>query len=118
MPFSIGELLARVRARLRDSPSQSGRFLSRNGMTLDLLSRRIDTDNGEVSLTDREFQVLEVLMKDAGKPFSRGELLAKAWDFASDTDSNVVDVYIRRLRNKVGVDAIETVRNVGYIFAA
>jgi DNA-binding response OmpR family regulator len=117
-PFAVGELLARVRARLRGSPDQSGRFLNRNGMTLDLLKHRIQTGNGEVSLTEREFLVLEVLMKGAGKLFSRGELLAKAWDFGSDAESNVVDVYIRRLRNKVGVDVIETVRNGGYVFAA
>jgi DNA-binding response OmpR family regulator len=118
-PFSVEELLARINARVREQPvTQPERYLRRNDLSLDLARRRADAGHGEVSLTEREFLLLVHLMSDDDKVFSREELLSQAWGFSFDPGSNVVDVYIRRLRNKLGVDVIETVRNVGYALKA
>jgi DNA-binding response OmpR family regulator len=118
-PFSIEELLARIQAVLRErSPAQPDHFLRRGALTLDLARRKADFGHGEVHLTEREFVLLSHLMTGEGAVFSREELLSEVWGFSFDPGSNVVDVYIRRLRAKLGEDLIETVRNAGYSLKA
>lgn len=118
-PFSVDELLARVAARLQEVPyAQWGHYLSCCGVTLDMARRKVDAGHGEIGLTEREFVLLAYLMSQQGRVFSRQELLSEVWGFSFDPGSNVVDVYVRRLRSKLGTDVIETVRNVGYALRA
>jgi DNA-binding response OmpR family regulator len=116
-PFSVAELLARVDARLREAPAtQTERYLRRGGLTLDLNRRKVNTGSTEVNLTEREFLLLAHLMRGDGKVFSRDDLLSQVWGVNFDPGTNVVDVYIRRLRRKLGNQIIETVRKAGYSF--
>lgn len=114
-PFRFEELLARIRLRLRDEPADGdATTLTAGDLTLDLRTRRVTVDGGEVELTAREFSLLETFLRNPGRVMSRMELLSSAWGYDFDPNSNVVDVYVRYLRNKVGSDAIETVRGAGY----
>jgi two-component system OmpR family response regulator len=116
-PFSLAELLARVRARLRESGAPpSDRFLRVGDVTLDLQRQEAELNGGCVALSGREFDLLAYLMRRAGTACSREQLLAGVWDCRFDPGTNVVDVYVRRLRQKLGGGAIETLRNVGYTF--
>lgn len=118
-PFSLAELLARVRSRVRDRASvPAPKHLRVGRLTLDLRRQTVDRGDGRVSLPNREFLLLEHLMRNAGGVCTREELLAAVWGYSFDPGTNVVDVYVRRLRSKLGVDAVETVRNVGYSIAA
>jgi len=118
-PFALAELLARVRSRLRDrSPAAEGKHLHAGRLTLDLRCQSVEDAGRPVSLTNREFLLLEHLVRNAGTACAREELLSAVWGYAFDTGTNVVDVYVRRLRSKLGADAVETVRNVGYAVAA
>jgi len=112
-PFSLEELKARVRARLRDARSRPTR-LSVGGLTLDLISRHAEGEFGRVQLAEREFLLLCELMSSAGETVSKERILAAVWGYRFDPGSNVVDVYVRRLRAKIGGDAIKTVRGEGY----
>jgi two-component system, OmpR family, copper resistance phosphate regulon response regulator CusR len=118
-PFSLDELLARVRVQLRAWPGADGNLIRAGRLTLDLPRRQVSVD-GEVSaLSDREFRLLQQLVEHTGETVSRERLLANVWGYHFDPGSNVVDVCIRRLRQKLGTDVlIETVRNVGYRLAA
>jgi DNA-binding response OmpR family regulator len=113
-PFTVDELLARINVQLRKPVMSNGGLLTREGLTLDLVRRKAYISKGEVSLTDREFLVLAHLMTAEDDVCSRELLLSEVWGYSFDPGSNVVDVYIRRLRGKLGSDVIETVRNVGY----
>jgi DNA-binding response OmpR family regulator len=114
-PFALAELVARVRARLRQPPAPApDRFLRVGPLVLDMVRRVADAGRGAVTLTEREFALLSVLMTERGEVCSRKRLLAEVWGMSFDTGSNVVDVYVGRLRSKLGEDVIETVRNVGY----
>jgi DNA-binding response OmpR family regulator len=117
-PFRFEELLARVRARLRDERSVEPTVLRAGDMTLDLRTRRASTDGHTIDLTAREFTMLEVLIRHAGQVLSREQLLSHVWGYDYDPGSNVVDVYIGYLRKKLGPDSIETVRGMGYRLAA
>jgi two-component system, OmpR family, response regulator len=120
-PFSLEELLARVRARLRQRQQASGdAYILHAGRLLLDVARREARLGGRVSeLTDGEFRLLRVMLERAGEVVSREQLLADVWGYDFDPRSNVVDVSVRRLRRKLGPDApIETVRNVGYRLAA
>jgi len=118
-PFSLAELIARVRARLRQpGAGPRHRFLHGGGLTLDLTRRVVEMDGRHVTLSEREFLLLEHLMREDGEVCSRQRLLAEVWGFSFDPGSNVVDVCVGRLRAKLGADVIETVRNVGYRFNA
>jgi two-component system, OmpR family, copper resistance phosphate regulon response regulator CusR len=115
-PFSFEELLARVRARLRDDRSEESTMLRAGDVTLDLRTRRADVDGASVELTAREFALAETFMRHAGQVLSREQLLSHVWGYDFDPGSNVVEVYVRYLRRKLGGGRIETVRGMGYRF--
>lgn len=113
-PFGFDELLARVRLRLRNEGSTETSELSYGGVTLDLRSRRAIVSGREVELSAREFTLAETFLRNAGQVLSREQLLSQVWGYDFDPGSNVVDVYVRYLRAKIGAGRIETVRGVGY----
>ena len=113
-PFSLEELLARVRARLRSAARKAATSLTAGSLTLDLIGRHADTGDGPIALSEREFLLLRELMRNAGATVSKERLLSSVWGYHFDPGSNVVDVYVRRLRAKLGAGAIATVRGVGY----
>jgi DNA-binding response OmpR family regulator len=118
-PFAMAELVARIRARLRQATSgPDERYLRRGDITLDLVRRVADAGTGWVMLPEREFLMLRNLMLRAGDVCTRQRLLEEVWGFGFDPGSNVVDVCVGRVRAKLGPDVIETVRGVGYRFAA
>jgi DNA-binding response OmpR family regulator len=113
-PFSIDELLARVRARLRRNGDRNGTFLHVGRLVLDVLRREADVGSGRIPLAEREFLLLQELMRCAGRTLSKEWLLSSVWGYWFDSGSNVVDVYVARLRRKLGSDLITTVRGEGY----
>jgi two-component system, OmpR family, copper resistance phosphate regulon response regulator CusR len=113
-PFRFEELLARVRARLRDERTVEPTVLRSGEVTLDLRTRRASVNGRTTELTAREFTMLEVLLRHADQVLSREQLLSHVWGYDYDPGSNVVDVYVGYLRKKLGQDAIETVRGMGY----
>ena len=121
-PFSLEELLARMRALTRRGAQPRPVRLTAAGFTLDPAARRVwrdgEEDGEDLSLTSREFALLEVFMRHPGEVLSRFELLEHVWDDTYEHRSNVIDVYIGYLRDKLGRDAIETVRGAGYRFRA
>jgi DNA-binding response OmpR family regulator len=116
-PFVLAELVARIRIRIRQSRDLAAvRFLETDMISLDL-QRRVAMVNGKrFALSTREFDLLAYLMRKMGEVCPREELLASVWGYSFDPGTNVVDVYVRRLREKLGSDVIETVRNVGYSY--
>jgi two-component system response regulator QseB len=117
-PFRFEELLARVRARLRDERGLESTVLRAGEIALDLRTRRATAHGRTVDLTAREFTMLEVLIRHAGQVLSREQLLSHVWGYDYDPGSNVVDVYVGYLRKKLGPGSIETVRGMGYRLAA
>jgi two-component system OmpR family response regulator len=117
-PFAFEELLARLRALTRRTPVERPTVLEVGDLRLDPAAHRAWRGNSELSLSAREFALLEVLMRRPGLALTRSQLLDTAWDLAFERRSNVVDVYVRYLREKIdrpfGRDSIETVRGVGY----
>ncbi|MGA4507897.1 response regulator transcription factor [Propionibacteriaceae bacterium G1746] len=119
-PFSFEELLARVKLRLRSSSGSSAAdaasatTLSHNGLTLDYRTRRADVDGRTVDLSAREFALAETFLRHPNQVFSREQLLSNVWGYDFDPSSNVVDVYVRYLRKKLGAERFETVRGMGY----
>jgi DNA-binding response OmpR family regulator len=116
-PFVVAELLARVQARLRITApgAQRGeRVMRRGDMTLDFCRHTCDVGRGPVRLTNREFLLLDYLATHEGHVHSREELQSSAWGLPFDPASNLVEVYVRRLRTKLGDDVIETVHRRGY----
>lgn len=115
-PFSFDELLVRVRRRLRtetaSTPQES--LLKHEGIELDLMSRRVRANGQEHELTAREFSILELFLRNPNQLLSREQILSRVWGYDHDPASNVVDVYIRYLRQKLGGDSIRTVRGMGY----
>jgi len=116
-PFRFEELLARVRLRLRDENDTETTVLTAGSITLDLRTRRASTDRGTIELTAREFALLETFIRHRGQVLSREQLLSHVWGYDFDPNSNVVDVYVRYLRRKLGDDMIETARGMGYRLA-
>ncbi|MEU4316125.1 response regulator transcription factor [Nocardia sp. NPDC024068] len=115
-PFQFAELLARVRLRLHDdtgasAPSDS---LAHHDLILDLRSRRVRVEGRTVDLTAREFGLLEVFLRHPDQVLSREQILGQVWGYDFDPASNVVDVYVRALRAKIGVRRLQTVRGMGY----
>src|SRR4051795_9512555 len=116
-PFSFQELAARLRALIRRRPGERPVVLEAGGLRLDPATRRVWRGDAEITLSRTEFALLETLMRSPGQVLSRLELLEHVWDDQYENRSNVVDAYVRYLRNKVdrpfGVDSIETVRGYG-----
>ena len=118
-PFRFEELLARVRVRLRDDAvTPESTVVSHGSLTLDLRTRRAARGDRAIELTAREFALLETLLRHPDQVLSREQLLSHVWGYDFDPGSNVVDVYIRYLRRKLGADVIETVRGMGYRLTA
>src|SRR5437899_12596228 len=117
-PFAFAELLARLRALVRRGEPERPIVLSVGDLTLDPATREVRRGGAVIALSTKEFALLEIFMRRPGEVLSRLYLLAHAWDFAYDARSNVVDVYIRRLRRKIdepfGRRSLETVRGAGY----
>jgi len=117
-PFSFPELLARLRALTRRGPVERPTVLEVGSLRLDPAAHRVWRDDTEIELSAKEFTLLEVFMRQPGTVLTRLELLERGWDMAYETRSNVVDVYIRYLREKIdrpfGCHSLETVRGVGY----
>ena len=117
-PFAFEELLVRVKSRLRRQPSalQGTNELLVGEVALDVGKRIVSVGQATYELTAREFTMLEYLMQNANQVISREQLLSRVWGFDHDPGSNVVDVYIRYLRQKLGAERIQTVRGAGYRF--
>jgi two-component system OmpR family response regulator len=117
-PFDFGELLARLRALARRGPAERGPVLRVGDLELDPAARRVRRGETDIELSTKEFQLLEVFMRNPGTVLSRFQLLEGAWDTEYEHRSNVIDVYVRYLREKIdrpfGVETIETVRGAGY----
>ncbi|HLD20182.1 MAG TPA: response regulator transcription factor [Patescibacteria group bacterium] len=115
-PFSFEELRARIMAvTSRRFPHKSD-VVSSAGITLDRDRRTVKKGKREIRLTNKEFLLLEYLLMNAGKVVSREDVLAHVWDYEFDSFSNIVDVYIRYVRKKIGEGFIETIKGVGYKF--
>jgi two-component system OmpR family response regulator len=117
-PFSFEELLARLRALVRRGAPERPVVLRVGDLSLDPATRRVDRAGAPIDLTAKEFALLGYLMRHPGEVLGRTQLIEHVWDFAYEGDSNVVDVYVRYLRQKIdrpfGVETIETVRGAGY----
>jgi two-component system, OmpR family, response regulator len=117
-PFDVSEMLARVRALARRGPVARGPVLSFGDLRLDAGTRLVTRGSTQIALSTKEFQLLEVFMRRPGQVLSRYDLLEGAWDMAYENRSNVVDVYVGYLRDKLdrpfGTRTIETVRGAGY----
>jgi DNA-binding response OmpR family regulator len=113
-PFKFDELLARIRLRLRDVGQIATTTLTRGAVSIDLLTRRATVEGRSVDLSAREFALAEEFLTHPDQVLSREQLLSRVWGLDFDPGSNVVDVYVRYLRGKFGVDVIETVRGMGY----
>jgi DNA-binding response OmpR family regulator len=112
-PFALEELVARIRARLRKNGHASN-VLEAGGIRLDLRRRRAVVDGREVELSAREFALLQTFLRHPDQVLTREQLLSHVWGFHFDPGSNLVDVYVRYLRRKLGADRITTVRRIGY----
>ncbi len=113
-PFKFDELAARIRLRLRDANQAGETVLAHRDLRLDLRSRRALVGEQTVDLSAREFALAEEFFRHPDQVLSREQLLSRVWGFDFDPGSNVVDVYVRYLRGKLGADSIETVRGMGY----
>ncbi len=117
-PFSFQVLLARLRSLVRRGTRERPVVLEAGDLRVDPASRSVTRGETVVSLTSREFAVLEFLIRRTGEAVSKAEILANVWDFDFDGDPNIVEVYIRHLRNKLdrpfGRASIETLRGAGY----
>jgi DNA-binding response OmpR family regulator len=113
-PFRFDELLARVRVRLRGERQPERTVLEVGDAALDLRTRRLAVDGRSAELTAREFALAEVFFRHPGQVLSREQLLSNVWGYDYDPGSNVVEVYVRYLRQKLGDARIATVRGMGY----
>jgi two-component system copper resistance phosphate regulon response regulator CusR len=116
-PFRFEELLARIRVRLRTDTTPETTLLRAGDVTLDLRTRRASVAGRTVELTAREFALAETFLRHPDQVLSRQQLLSHVWGYDFDPESNIVDVYVRYLRRKLGDGVIETVRGMGYRLA-
>jgi two-component system, OmpR family, response regulator len=118
-PFALAELVARVRALSRRSGENKSPTLRVGDLTLDTVSRIAQRAGREIELTAREYRLLEFLMRSAGRICERMMILEKVWDYDFDPGTNLVDVYVRRLRGKIDAEfepkLLQTIRGVGYV---
>jgi len=118
-PFAIKEVLARVRALGRRQPEARAQVLKVADLTMDVLQHEVRRGNDRIELAAREYKMLQVLLRNAGRVCGRTLLLEQVWDFNFDPGSNLVDVYIKRLREKIDVGhdmkLLHTVRGSGYV---
>ncbi len=117
-PFRFEELLARVRLRLAGSRQGEVTVLTAGDLSLDLRTRRASVGSRVVDLSAREFALAETFLRHPGQVLAREQLLSSVWGYDFDPGSNVVDVYVRYLRRKLGAERIETVRGMGYRLTA
>jgi len=119
-PFYVEELIARIQAVVRRVSGEQLTQLTADGLVVNLITRDVLRGEERIDLTAREFNLLELLMRSPGRVFTRTQILEHVWGYDFDPQTNVVDVYIRRLRAKIDVSSepsrIETVRSVGYRF--
>lgn len=113
-PFRLAELLARVRLRLRPDNAPEPLVLRNGDLSLDLKTREVSVGGRTVELSAREFTLAEVFLRHPGQVLSREQLLSRVWGYDYDPASNIVEVYVRYLRKKIGTDRIVTVRGAGY----
>ena len=117
-PFAFDELLARVRALLRRQTDIESSVLSIADLSLDLLTRKVQRGSKEITLTAKEFALLEYLLRNKQRVLTRGQIADHVWNYSFDSGTNVVDVYIRYLRRKIddgeSLKLIQTIRGVGY----
>jgi len=113
-PFRFEELLARIRLRVRDDRAPELTVLTCGALSLDLRTRRAAVEGRTVDLSAREFALAEMFLRHPGQVLSREQLLSHVWGYDFDPGSNVVDVYVRYLRRKLGAQRVETVRGMGY----
>ncbi len=113
-PFHIEEVLARIRALIRRAAGHASSELVCGPVRLDTAASKADVDGKPLKLTSHEFRLLAYLMHHAGKVVSRTELVEHLYDQDFDRDSNTIEVFVGRLRKKMGIDMIETVRGMGY----
>ncbi len=117
-PFHIEELIARIHAVTRRAAGTSQSILTVADLTMNLLTRKVGRAGSPIELTAREFSLLEHLMRSPGRVLTRVEICERVWDYNFDPGTNLVDVYVQRLRKKVDGDSdlklIETIRSVGY----
>lgn len=113
-PFSFGELLARLRALVRRAPGERPTVLEVGALRLDPATHRAWRGSTELDLSMKGFALLEAFMRRPDEVLSRSQLLESAWDLGFESRSNVVDVYVRYLRERIGSESIETIRRVGY----
>ena len=120
-PFSFLELHARVRALLRRNSGPVARVSRVRDLTMDREERKVERNGRRIELTAREFDLLDRLMRNAGKPLSRASLMEQVWNLPFDPSTNVVDVYVKYVRDKVDLPGedklIRTIRGVGYVLA-
>lgn len=118
-PFSFMELLARVRTLLRRGPTRESEMIAISDMMIDVLKRRVIRNGERIDLTGKEFSLLHLLAKRPGEVLSRSLIASQVWDMNFDSDTNVVDVAVRRLRAKLddpySRKLIQTVRGMGYV---
>ena len=114
-PFHLEEILARLRALLRRSTGHATNELSCGPVLLDTKSGRVLVSGALIKLTSHEYRLLAYLMHHSGRVVSRGEIVEHLYDQDFDRDSNTIEVFVGRLRRKLGVDVLQTVRGLGYI---
>lgn len=113
-PFEVDELFARIRSLLRRRSNQRSTRMEAAGIAVDPAERLVEFDGETVALTAREFAILEILVRNAGRFVSRARLEEGIYSWGEEVGSNTVEVYVSRLRKRFGSDAIETMRGVGY----
>ncbi len=116
-PFHMEEILARLRALMRRAAGHASSVFSCGPVTLDARAGRVAIDDNVVKLTSHEYRLLSYLMHHQGKVVSRAEIVEHLYDQDFDRDSNTIEVFVGRLRRKLGVDVIQTVRGLGYVLA-
>lgn len=115
-PFHTEELIARLQAIIRRRHNQSSGIIATHGLTLDETTQTVSRDDKVIALTGTEFRLLRYFMLNPGRVLSKTRLTEHVYEYDADRDSNVIEVYVRRLREKLGTDVIHTRRGQGYVF--